>query len=102
MVALYVSRKIFKSNLNRNEYQVSLTFLILSALPAIFIGTVVGGSLGGAYGEHITQTIGLGSIGVPIGITIGLTVTISLILVLGASLGYLTARLFYKVHGKTN
>jgi len=33
---------------------------IAALLPALFLGTVVGGHLGGAYGDVISQTVGLG------------------------------------------
>ena len=100
-MAMYVLRKLIRPRSRRNEYQTSLIFLIISILPAIFLGTVIGGSLEGAYGEHISQILGLGSIGVPIGIAIGLMLTMSLVMVLIASLGYFIACIFYKLHEKT-
>jgi uncharacterized protein (DUF486 family) len=45
---------------------------------ALFLGFIVGGSLGGSVGEMITHPLGLGSSGVVVGISLGVFVVTTL------------------------
>ena len=66
---------------------------MLALGPALFFATVVGGNLGGAYGETVSAFLGLGSVGVPIGLGLGLiavtTVVATCGVILGAGIGRL-------------
>ena len=65
---------------------------LAALLPALFLGTVVGG-LGGAYGEVISTAIGLGMAGVPVGLAFGICLVTAAVtsggVLLGAGIGKL-------------
>jgi len=61
--------------------------VLLVLLPGFFLSIVVGGNLGGAYGEYVSQSIGAGSNGVPVGLALGIGVVLCLALVVGALIG---------------
>ena len=60
---------------------------MVALVPAFFLGTVVGGNLGGAYGEAISSSLGLGSAGVPIGLALGLIIVTTLVASCGVLIG---------------
>lgn len=65
---------------------------LAALLPALFLGTVVGG-LGGAYGEVVSTVIGLGMAGVPVGLALGICLVTAAVtsggVLLGAGIGKL-------------
>jgi putative copper export protein len=67
---------------------------LLIVLPALYISFIVGGNLGGGWGEVASNSIGLGSIGVPIGLAVGIAIIFSGCLALGALVGGVIGRLF--------
>ena len=73
---------------------------LIALLPALFLATVVGGNLGGAYGEVIFSSLGFGMAGVPLGLALGLclvtTVVTSAGVLLGAAIGKLLNALISK------
>ncbi len=60
-------------------------FLIM--LPAFYISFIVGGNLGGGWGEVVSNSIGLGSVGVPIGLALGIAIISGCGLTFGALAG---------------
>jgi hypothetical protein len=65
----------------------------LLMLPLVFfVSFVVGGNLGGSYGEAASNALGLGSIGVPLGLAAG----IAFVLVAGCVTGAFIGGLFGK------
>ena len=60
---------------------------LLMLLPAFFLSFVVGGNLGGAWGEIASNNIGLGAVGVLFGLAVGIAAVLGSVLVLGALLG---------------
>ena len=62
-------------------------------LPALFLGTVVGGNLGGGYGEVVSASMGFGMAGVPVGLALGICLVTSALtsggVLLGAGIGML-------------
>ncbi len=77
-----VSRKLLNRKtsapLTRTVGQV---FGVVSIVPALMLGTVIGGNLGGGVGESASVALGYGDTGVPIGLGIGLFAFISLTMV---------------------
>lgn len=47
---------------------------LLIMLPAFYISFIVGGNLGGGWGEAASNSLGLGSVGVPIGLAVGIAI----------------------------
>jgi hypothetical protein len=70
---------------------------LAAALPAVFLSTVVGGTLGGAYGEVATQALGLGSSGIPLGLGAGLALVMAAVVGVGAFIGAGVARLIASI-----
>ena len=83
LTAGYVAaRKLIKNNANSQfSKKVGKVFVMLSVVPAIFLGTVIGGTLGGGAGESVSSQLGYGEIGVPIGLGLGLFIVISLTII---------------------
>ena len=61
--------------------------------PALFLSFVVGGNLGGAYGESLSPQGTSAAIGMAIGLSIGIAVVLGLIVLIGATMGALAAKL---------
>jgi hypothetical protein len=60
---------------------------LLIMLPAFYISFIVGGNLGGGWGEAASNSIGLGSVGVPIGLAVGIAIIFGGGLAVGALVG---------------
>jgi len=66
---------------------------IVALGPSLFLATVVGGTLGGAYGEVISTSLNLGSAGVPIGLALGLVAVTTFVASCGVLVGAAVGRL---------
>jgi hypothetical protein len=66
-------------------------------LPGFFLSTVMGGTLGGGYGEVATQAVGIGSLGVPLGLGLGLAVVLAVVVAGGALAGAAVGRLIASI-----
>ena len=66
-------------------------FLIM--LPAFYISFIVGGNLGGGWGEAAGKSMGFGSVGVPIGLGAGIAIVFGSGLAIGALAGGLIGKL---------
>ena len=66
---------------------------LLILLPAFYISFILGGNLGGGWGEVASNTMGLGSIGLPIGLAGGIAIIFGGCLALGALVGAVFGRL---------
>lgn len=64
---------------------------VVALLPALLLSLVVGGTLGGAWGERAFAQLGFSS-GAPIGLALGVAVVFALVLVAGAAAGVLLAK----------
>lgn len=108
-LAFYLSKLLLHGitiNFAVNERQkqlirgIGIALGVVALVPAIFLATVVGGNLGGSYGGIMSESIGLGEVGIPVGLATGLVlviaVTVTAILFVGACLGLLVARVFYR------
>lgn len=73
---------------------------IAALLPALFLGTVVGGNLGGAYGEVISSWVGLGMAGVPIGLVLGICGVTAAVTSVGVLLGAAIGKILYALISK--
>jgi hypothetical protein len=69
-----------------------VVFGALAIIPALFVGTIVGGNFGGSYGEVVSQSFGQGMLGVPIGLAIGIFSTIVSIMFLSTGGGVLLGK----------
>ena len=56
-------------------------------LPALLLGSVVGGTLGRVYGEAASRAIGLGSAGIVPGIALGMFVVVMAVMCIAIALG---------------
>ena len=65
---------------------------LLILLPVFFLSFVVGGNLGGAWGSVASESMGLGSVGVPFGLAGGIAIVLGVGLVFGALLGGLIGK----------
>ncbi len=60
----------------------------IAAIPAAFFPSfVVGGNIGGGWGAYVSESVGLGSIGVPLGIATGIATVLAVGLTIGAAIG---------------
>ena len=73
----------------------------LAAMPAIYLGTVVGGNFGGAYGEVIGVSVGFGMAGVPVGLALGIAFVMTLVTSGGVFVGVVIGRLLNTATDKT-
>ena len=74
-----VHKKILRLMLNGSlTRKIVILFGLISVVPALFLGTVIGGTYGGGVGEAASISLGYGSAGVPVGLGIGLFVVILL------------------------
>jgi hypothetical protein len=64
----------------------------VALLPALFLGTVAGGTFGGAYGEVISRSIGAGNAGVVPGIAVGMFIVVALVMGLAVGIGAYSGR----------
>jgi len=65
---------------------------LVALLPAFFLSTVVGGTLGGGYGEVLGQAFGLGKVGVLVGIPVGLAIVLTTLIAVGVLGGTMLGR----------
>jgi len=65
---------------------------VVALFPAFLLSLVVGGTLGGAWGERAFSQIGFPASGAPIGLALGIAIVFALVLVAGALLGIFLAR----------
>ena len=66
----------------------------LAALwPAFLLSIFMGGTLGGAVGDVLDHSLGLGSWGVPIGLCLGLGFVLVAVTAIGALIGAVIARI---------
>jgi len=74
---------------------------VVAFLPAFFLSFVVGGTLGGAWGERIFSQFGLLSSGVSFGLALGIALVFAVVLLGGAVVGVLLAKvvLRYRLGG---
>lgn len=75
--------------------------LIFALIPGYVFSLMVGGLLGGGFGEKLSVSLGLGSSGVPLGIFLGLTLYISVVVCAGVIVGALLGKLFGIILSKT-
>jgi hypothetical protein len=73
---------------------------VVALLPAFFLSVVVGGTLGGSYGEVVGQTFGLGRIGVLIGIPVGSAVVLAALITVGVLAGTVLGRLIHSISSR--
>jgi hypothetical protein len=65
---------------------------LLMSVPAFFLSFVLGGNVGGAWGEAASIYIGFDSVGVPFGIAVGIAFVLGGSLAAGALLGGLLGK----------
>src|SRR5258708_13529387 len=59
----------------------------IAAIPAAFFPSfVVGGNIGGGWGAYVSESVGLGSIGVPLGIPTEIATALPVGLTIGAAM----------------
>src|SRR5882762_4305160 len=64
---------------------------------ALFLGVVIGGTLGGGAGEIVSEAIGLGTAGLVVGIGLGVFVVTEVVCIGSAFLGFLVGGLTEKL-----
>jgi hypothetical protein len=64
----------------------------VALVPAFLLSLVVGGTLGGTWGERAFSQIGFPASGAPIGLALGIAIVFALVLVGGALLGILVVK----------
>lgn len=65
--------------------------MVVAILPALLLAIVVGGTLGGAWGEQLFGLIGFPMSGVPIGLAGGIGLVFALVVLCGGAIGLLIA-----------
>jgi MFS family permease len=58
---------------------------VVAFLPAIILSLVVGGTLGGAWGEYVFGRLGFASSGAPFGLAVGVALVFAAVLLSGAA-----------------
>jgi len=78
--------------------RLALAGSVVALLPAFFLSFVVGGTLGGAWGEYFFRQLGLGPVGVPFGLAVGIALVFAVVLLGGAAMGVLLGKavLYYR------
>jgi hypothetical protein len=72
--------------------RLALAGAAIAVLPAFFLSFVVGGTLGGAWGEHLLGRIGMRSSGVPVGLALGISLVFACVVLVGATVGVLLGK----------
>ncbi len=69
---------------------VRLTFAgtVVALLPALFLSFVIGGTLGGAWGERVFSQLGIPLSGVPAGLALGIALVFALVVLGGGAIGF--------------
>ena len=101
LLAYWIGRRLLPRMVAANRDRMLAIWLALGGaiamlLPAFFLSFVIGGTLGGALGERVTQPLGLGIAGVPYGLAAGIAVVFAAILLIGAVAGIGVARLILR------
>ena len=78
-----------KTLLPRVPSRLAFAGAFVALLPALFLSLVVGGTVGGAWGEQLFGQIGLPASGVPVGLALGIAVIFALVVLGGAAIGRL-------------
>jgi len=60
---------------------------VVALLPALLLSLVIGGTLGGAWGERVFGRLGVPSSGVPVGLAIGIALVFALVVLGGGAIG---------------
>jgi len=71
---------------------------VIALLPALFLSLVVGGTLGGAWGEHAFGRFGMHSSGAPFGLALGIALVFALVIIAGAAIAVFSGKalIFYR------
>jgi hypothetical protein len=65
---------------------------VVAFLPAIILALVVGGTLGGAWGEYVFGRLGFGLSGAPFGLAVGIALVFATVLLSGGAGAILLAK----------
>jgi hypothetical protein len=65
---------------------------VVALLPAIVLSLVVGGTLGGAWGEYFFGRLGFASSGAPFGLAVGVALVFAAVLLCGAACAIVLAK----------
>jgi RsiW-degrading membrane proteinase PrsW (M82 family) len=72
---------------------------VVALLPALLLSLVVGGTLGGAWGERVFAWLGFPS-GAPIGLALGVALVFALVVLSGAACGVLLGKALARDRGE--
>lgn len=72
--------------------QLAVAGTVIALLPALFLSLVVGGTLGGAWGEHAFDQFGFRASGTPFGLALGIAVVFALVVVVGAAIAVFSGK----------
>jgi hypothetical protein len=61
---------------------------VAALLPALFLSIVIGGTLGGAWGERVFGRLGIPLSGVPAGLALGIALVFALVVLGGGASGF--------------
>jgi hypothetical protein len=89
---LILPRAIAQSRHVALAVRLAIAGTAVALLPAFLLALVVGGTLGGTWGEQAFSRIGFPESGAPIGLALGIAIVFALVLVGGALLGILVVR----------
>ena len=89
---LVLPRAIAQSRHVALAVRLAIAGTAVALLPAFLLALVVGGTLGGTWGEQAFGQIGFPESGAPIGLALGIAIVFALVLVGGALLGILVVR----------
>jgi len=65
---------------------------VVALFPAFFLSIVVGGTLGGAWGEWLFDRLGMSLSGVPYGLAVGVALVFAVVLLGGGAAGIVVAK----------
>jgi len=86
---LLLPRAIAKTKHVTLSIRLAIAGTIVALVPAFLLSLVVGGTLGGAWGEQALGRLGFPASGAPIGLALGIAAVFALVLIGGALLGIL-------------
>lgn len=87
-----VLRAIAKAEDMRLFVRLAFAGTVVALLPALLLSIVIGGTLGGAWGEHVFGRLGVPLSGVPVGLALGIALVFALVVLAGSGAGILLGK----------
>jgi len=89
-----IPRLVAKSRLMPVLVQLACAGAVIALLPALFLSLVVGGTLGGAWGEYAFSQFGFRTSGTAVGLALGIAMVFALVVIGGAAIAVFSGKAF--------